>query len=286
MLFERYEINKEDNVYLNCYCYEKYAAIPHKDKRPAVVICPGGGYGHCCEREADPVAMCYTKAGYNTFVLYYTIGEKAVFPTSLIDLCKAMKYVRDNADRFGVNTDEIAVCGFSAGGHLAASLGVFWCDEKIMALSDCQKGENKPNALILIYPVISTSWMENLNQLSRLIGDNDFEETYKKLNLHIHVTKNTPPAFLCHTVADDGVPVEDSIKFGSALINAGVGCEMHLFPNGGHGMSIANDLVCENWCEPSFAQWMDLSQKWLKRLFDNKQEGYAPIKKAEYSSKY
>lgn len=292
MFHEKYIINEKAGAYLMRYGFTpSESAMPNVLKRPAVIVCPGGGYGSCSPREADPVAFQFMAEGYHTFVLYYSLGEHAVFPNSLLDLCAAMKLIRENAENFGVIEDKIAVCGFSAGGHLAASLGVYWNDPEIMERSGCFNGENKPNALILAYPVISTSWMENNDALDRLIGDNDRETTYKKLNLHTAVTADTPQCFLCHTVRDQAVPVEDSMKFASALIAAGVPCELHLFPNGCHGLSLATPQVCApdafpNGGDKSFAQWMKLALNWLQRQFENPEEATAPIEKAKYSSKY
>ena len=290
MDFKRYIINEKSGAYLDRICHTASPSeMPYLLKRPAVVVCPGGGYSGCSAREADPVAYRFLAEGFNTFVLYYSLNEHAVFPNSLLDLCAAMKLIRENAEEFGVIEDQIAVLGFSAGGHLAGSLGVHWNDSEIMERSGCFKGENKPNALMLIYPVISTSWMENGNALPRLMGNNDFETTYKKLNLQANVTKDTPPAFLCHTVRDGGVPCEDSIRFASAMIETGVPCELHLFPNGPHGMALGTPETAykdyETKGDVSFAQWPGLAIHWLKRLFSNPEEGYAPLEKAKYSSK-
>lgn len=292
MICEKYIINEERGAYLMRYAFEKkQAAMPNVMKRPAVVVCPGGGYTSCSPREADPVAFQFMAEGYHTFVLYYSLNEHAVFPNSLLDLCATMKLIRENAEEFGVIEDRIAVCGFSAGGHLTASLGVYWNDPEIMEKSGCFNGENKPNAMILGYPVISTSWMENYDQLARIIGDNDWESTYKKLNLHTAVSADTPPTFLVHTGRDAGVPTKDSIKFATALLEAGVPYELHIFPNGGHGLSLATPQVCTpevfpNQGDKSFAQWVRLALNWLERLFQNPEEGYAPLPKDPYSSKY
>ena len=285
MIVKRHELDGE-SVYLMQYGYEDTPEIPYHKQRPAVLVCPGGGYLMCSAREAEPVAMQYAAAGYNTFVLYYTIGEKAAFPRPLLDLCAAMKLIRENAGEWGVIPDNIAVCGFSAGGHLTASLGVFWNDPEIIRLSGCENGENRPNALILGYPVISTSWMENAGQLDRIIGDNEPESTYRKLNLHTMVSATTPQTFLAHTVRDNAVPVEDSIKFASALIAAGVPCELHIFPNGVHGLSVSDSQVCPDGGDPHFAKWVPMSIDWLYRLFQNPTEANAPMtSKVPYSSR-
>ena len=285
---QKYIINEKSGAYLVRYGHSAYpSAMFNLEKRPAVLICPGGGYTSCCPREGDPVAYQFLAADYHTFVLYYSINEHAVFPNSLLDLCAAMKLIRENADEFGVIEDQIAVIGFSAGGHLTASLGVYWNDPEIMERSGCLNGENKPNAQLLIYPVISTSWMENNNGFDRLVGENDRESVYKKLNLHTAVTKNTPQTFLCHTFRDQIVPVEESLNFAYALVEAGVPCELHIFPNGPHGLSLGTPKSAGAiGADKSFAQWPNLAINWLNRLFENPEEANAPLNKAKYSSKY
>ena len=286
MICEKYILNEARGTYVMRYTFEKSPSMPNVEKRPAVVVCPGGGYNFCSPREGDPVAFQFMAQGYNTFVLEYSCGENAVFPNSLLDLCAVMKLIRENAEEWGVIEDQIAVLGFSAGGHLTASLGVYWNDPEIMERSGCQNGENQPNALILIYPVISTSWMENQDQLARIIGANDWESTYKKLNLQTAVGKHTPPAFICHTARDAGVPPKDSIYFATAMLDAGVPCELHIFPNGGHGMSLGTRQVNTKGGDKSFAQWVSLCVNWLERLFENSAESAAPMPKDPYSSKF
>lgn len=128
MIKETFYFSEDKTIRLDCYLYESYAAMPYRATRPAVLVCPGGAYNGCSPREADPIAFGYLAAGFHTFVLYYSLKEKADYPRPLTDLCKAMKLIRENADKWGVIKDQIAVCGFSAGGHLAASLGVHWND--------------------------------------------------------------------------------------------------------------------------------------------------------------
>ena len=146
-------------------------------------------------------------------------------------------------------------------------------------------GENKPNALILGYPVISSSWMENSGSLDRITGTNDKEWAYKELNLHTCVNSDTPPTFLFHTFRDQAVPVGDSLKFATALEANDIPFEMHIYPNGVHGLSLSNPDVCEDGGDESAAGWFKLSVDWLKRLFYNSEEANAPIKRAKYSSK-
>jgi acetyl esterase/lipase len=270
MIFKRIDIDIENNVYLNCYLHEKEPKWNYGFDRPAVVVCPGGGYSMCSPREADPIALQYLSKGYNAFVLYYTVGEKAVFPKPLIDLSKAMKIIRKNADEWGILKNKIAVCGFSAGGHLCASLGVHWNLPEVQEKSGCMAGENQPNALILCYPVITTrSWMKPA--LPRLIGDRDYASTEKLLDTSKNVGAHTPPTFLVHTFMDTAVSVEESMDFARALDNNNVPSEMHIFPEGHHGLATGDELTCPK-DFPSFNKWIELSVLWLKETFNDNEK--------------
>ena len=285
MIKETFYLSDDKTVRLDCYLYEIYEAMPYRATRPAVVVCPGGGYTNCSCREADPIALGYFAAGFNSFVLYYSLKEKADYPRPLTDLSAAMKLIRENAEKWGIIKDQIAVCGFSAGGHLAASLGVHWNDDYIKDKTNCMGGENKPDALILGYPVISTSYMENVGALERIVGNNDKEWAYKQLNLHTCVNSDTPPTFLFHTFRDQSVPIGDSLKFATALEANDIPFEMHIYPNGVHGLSLSNPDVCEDGGDESAAGWFKMSIDWLKRLFYNSEEAKAPVNRAKYSSK-
>lgn len=282
---QTFYLSEDKSVRLDCYLYEPSEDMKYRKKRPAVVVCPGGGYYICSAREADPVANGYLAAGFHAFVLYYSLNEAAEYPRPLTELCAALKLIRQHADEWGVIPDQIAVCGFSAGGHLAASLGVHWNDEAIKEKTGCTHGENKPNALILGYPVISTSWMEQSGALDRIIGRGDRDKVYRDLNVHTCVNADTPQTFLCHTFRDHCVPVLDSLKFAEALEKQNIPFELHVYPNGYHGLSLSNEQVCEEGGDPDFAGWFALSVKWLKRLFFHPEEAGAPIVRALYTSK-
>ncbi len=258
------EINYGENVTLKGFLYEKSPAMPQMEDRPIVVVCPGGGYEHCSDREAEPIALFYSGAGFNTFVFRYSLGVDAAFPKPLTELSRAIKDIREKGDEWGISTDKIAVCGFSAGGHLAASLGTLWNLDEVKEKSGVKGEENRPNALILGYPVInSRSWMAP--HLDRLVGNRDREETINYLDLEKNVTKLTPPTFIFHTYFDQVVSVEDSLSFADALAKNDIPFEMHIFTNGKHGMSLGNELVGFN--EPEAAEWARLSADWLWKLF-------------------
>jgi len=267
MLFKKIDIDKNNNVYLNCYLHEKEPRWDYGFDRPAVVVCPGGGYNMCSPREADPIALHYSAAGYNAFVLYYTVGENAAFPKPLVDLSKAMKIIRENAAEWGVISNKIAVLGFSAGGHLAASLGVHWNLPEVTQKSDCKNGENQPNALILCYPVITSGEYAHKGSFEHLIGNED-ENLWKKYSLENQVNEGTPAAFLWHTFEDNLVPVENSMLYAQALRKNNIPFELHIYPDGPHGL----DCVSEGtfWKIPKYTReypWIEQSIEWLYLVF-------------------
>lgn len=270
MKFERFDFSGDGRVTLSAYLHGPNPDLPNWDKRPAVLVCPGGGYNFCAAREAEPIALCYFAAGFHAFVLNYTVGAAAAFPQPLLELSQAMAFVRRHSGEWGILSEKIAVCGFSAGGHLCASLGVHWNKPELQSAAGVSAEENRPNAMILCYPVITTAWMDRSHSTARLIGDRNEEETRRLLNCHLNVGPQTPQTFLFHSFMDNEVPAEDSLAFAAALAKADVPFELHILPNGGHGLSLATMLTSAgraDLLDEDYAQWMSLSIRWLRRLF-------------------
>lgn len=284
MLTNVYHPTNDPAVTLTRFQFNNLDRGPEPAPRPTVLVVPGGGYSMCSDREADPIAMPYLAAGFHTFVLRYSLGADAAFPRPLLDIFAAMRFLRAHAEEFALLPDKIAVCGFSAGGHLAATLGTLWNREEFLALGGFKPEEVRPNALILGYPVISTSWIKNSGNLQRLIGDGDAETVTRLLNTQEQVGPHTPPTFLFHTARDTSVPVEDSLIFAAALIHAGVPAELHVYPNGCHGLALAT--VTTGLVDADVAGWMPLSIAWLTRLFGRPEEAGAPFKKARFTETF
>lgn len=236
-------------------------------KRPAVIICPGGGYERCSDREAEPVAVQFLAMGCHSFVLDYTTGD-AVFPTALIQLAKAVAYVRDHGEEWGIDERKIVLCGFSAGGHLAASLGVFWNKAEIYREAGEETGDAvRPDRLILSYPVITSGAFGHQDSFRNLLGE-DYGETeaMELVSLEKQAGPQVPPVFMWHTDEDKTVPAENSLLFALALRKAGVSLEYHLFPQGRHGLSLAADDSAkpgEEYVVPCCQQWISLAKRWL-----------------------
>lgn len=232
--------------------------------RPAVIICPGGGYVMVSEREAEPVGKEYFAAGYHVFILTYSVEERAKDFGPLIQLAAAMAHVRKHAQEWHVDAGKICVCGFSAGAHLAASLGTLYKEEKFLAAFGRQE-KIRPDAMLLGYPVITADEYAHVGSIEHVSGAAEGSEEYAWFGLDRHVDSQTPPAFLWHTAADDCVPVENSLKFCGALSAAKVPFELHIFPEGGHGMSVCTEEV---FTPDSYnRRWVKWSIEWLNKVF-------------------
>lgn len=241
-------------------------------KRPLVLICPGGGYGYTSDREAEPVAMTFLAMGYHVAVLRYSCAP-AHYPTSLLELAKSVLLIRENADKWHVDPDKIILEGASAGGHLAACLGMFW-DEDFLAeklgLSAAEHELLKPNGMILCYPVITSGEFAHRGSFQNLLGEKE-EEWKDKLSLEHQVTEKTPKAFVWGTFEDQSVPLENSLLLVSAMRKAGIPVEYHLFPKGGHGLGLANKLTQTadgRHLQEECTVWTELAHTWMKHLFE------------------
>lgn len=259
MTHERIYPNKKENVYFDTYIIDD--PLNKGRKKPIIVICPGGAYQGLSEREAEPIALAFNAAGYHAVVLYYSLRQ--LFPESLKDISDTVCIIRDNADKWNVDSDKVIVCGFSAGGHLAASLGVWWNREQAIQRTD---DKNKPNGMILAYPVISSNGYKEPLSIKNIT--NDDRELMEKVSLEKNVTEACPPAFIWHTFDDGCVPVQNSLCFADALAEKKISTELHVFPNGPHGLSLANELVSERpgGVVPEAQEWINMAVRWVKNL--------------------
>lgn len=234
-------------------------------KTPLVLICPGGGYAMTSNREAEPIALQFNSMGYQAAVLRYSCAP-AVYPTALCEVAQSVKLIREHAEDWNVDAEKIIVMGFSAGGHLAASYSVFWNESWLTEKMQCDKQLLKPNGLVLCYPVISSKEeIAHQDSIKNLLGES-YPEMKEQVSLEDKVGKHTPKTFLWHTFTDPVVPFWNSFRFAEALGKAGVPMEYHLYPQGGHGLSLANEQtaneegkgvekVCQSWV-PLLRSWM------------------------------
>ncbi|MFA7230495.1 MAG: alpha/beta hydrolase [Victivallaceae bacterium] len=228
------------------------------EPRGAVLICPGGAYTHRAPHEGFNVAVKFNELGFHAFVVQYRVAPYR-FPAPQQDALRSLKIIRANADKWNVKADKIAVCGFSAGGHLAASTGTVFDQINADAGDAADQYSNRPDALILCYPVISSGSKAHRGSFQQLLGEKSSEQEQATLSLEKRVSGATPPTFLWHTAADPGVPVENSLFFAQALQDNKVPFELHIFPHGRHGLGLADEL-------PNVATWPALCATWLKNM--------------------
>ncbi len=241
-------------------------ALEGKKKRPTVLVCPGGGYSFTSQREAEPIAMRFLKEGYNAFILYYSC-EPNRHPQPLLDATRAMCMIRDNCEKWHVDPEKIAVIGFSAGGHLATSLCTCYMLPELQNIKGMEKGKNRPDLLISCYPVITSGEKAHRGSFDNLCGDD--KALADSLSLEKCVHDDMPPAFIWHTFTDGGVPVENSLLLASAMKEHNVPFELHIFPNGCHGLSTVDAETCgAESCDPHTARWLDLCMEWMKIYFE------------------
>lgn len=237
---------------------DAYLFKPNKKQEavPAVLICPGGGYANLAEHEGQPVAQWLNDLGYAAFVLHYRVAPYR-HPYPLSDARRALCYIRFHAQSYGVRADKIGILGFSAGGHLAASLGTQADDTGISDDADpVERMPSRPDFMILCYPVVTFSGKYAHQDSARnLIGHAPDAEERTAFSIEKNVSAKTPPAFLWHTADDETVPVQNSLLLANALQEAGIPVEMHIFPHGAHGMGLAAGTDAGMWT-PLCAAWL------------------------------
>lgn len=233
-----------------------------REARPCVLICPGGAYRRLSSREAEPVALAFLGAGFQVCVLRYSVRPDPSAPplgdAPLQEAARAIRTVRENAADWGVDPDKVSILGFSAGGHLAGSAGIFWDSPRLPGGGD---GLGRPNGMLLCYPVVSGGEFAHRDSFLNLTGRPGPCPEADAWALEKHVSPRTPPAFLWHTVADGSVPVENALLLAGALRQNGVPFELHLFTDGAHGASLAS---AELELDLPAAQWLPLALAWLK----------------------
>lgn len=239
--------------------------------RPAVVIFPGGGYDYTSDREAEPVANAYLAAGYSAFVVRYAVGADARHPHPLLDAAAAVALLRARAEEFYIDPHKIAVCGFSAGGHLAAHLGTQWHLPLLRETLGGESADFRPDAMVLCYPVISAIRGDHLYSFLNLTGPDPAQEALHALSVDELVDGRTPPAFLWHTADDSIISAVNALLMADALTKAGVTAELHLFPKGNHSLSVCTRETAGGGSAeriyPYVGRWVALSVEFLENVF-------------------
>lgn len=241
--------------------------------RPLILILPGGGYFFTSDREAEMMALTFNSYGYHAAVLRYTCAP-ATYPTALCEVAKAYELIKTNSKKWHVNSDAIIVQGASAGGHLALSYSCFYDDPMLNKVVSLTTSERKPAGTLLSYPVVTSGPKAHKGSFECLLG-----ATYDALkgtarlkdqSLETKVKKGMGPFFIWHCFDDETVPVENSLMLATSLRKNNVPTELHIFPNGGHGLGLCDERTGtkDGWgMYKSNAVWLDLAHTWLKENF-------------------
>ncbi len=224
-----------------------------------IVVCPGGGYQVLAsDHEGQQVARWLNTIGVTAFVLKYRLGPRYRHPIPLQDAQRALRHVRSNADEYGVAADRIGIMGFSAGGHLAATAATHFDDGDASSTDPVARASCRPDFVVLGYPVISfQDDTTHGGSRKNLLGEAPDPELVELLSNEKQVTSETPPAFLFHTGEDSAVPVQNSLKFYTACVRAGVPAELHIYQFGPHGVGLAEG-------DPVGTSWKDRLADWLR----------------------
>jgi len=265
MLRVEITLNEKTGATLTGYIREANREMPEYPKRPAVMVIPGGGYEYCSDRENEPVVTSFLQKGYHTFLLKYSCGEDARNNNPFKDAAKAMHEIRSHAEEWGIMADKVAVCGFSAGGHLTGTLGILSRQEDFCPELEWSREEIKPNAMILSYPVITSGEFAHRSSFEMLTGCAQDCEATRRYSLEKYVTDKVPPTFVWHNVDDMYVPMENSLLLVQQLQKYKVPYEAHFFKSGGHGVSVSTKEV--NVDNKHGAHWMKLATEWLADTF-------------------
>ena len=255
MLEKEFKIYQEGEYsYPAAYGFEPFLhAYLHEDSeiRPVMLIAPGGGYRFVSPSEGEIVARAFYEKGYQCFVLTYTVNMLDLAPLNmqpLHDISRAVRFVRKNAAELGTDGEKLSVCGFSAAGHLCASLAVHWMDDR-EENPEYQTISNRPQAAILSYPVITSGEFAHRDSFTALLSAEASDEMLHYMSLETQVTKDTVPCFIWATATDELVPVENSYLFSEALKKNGILYALHVFSEGKHGLSVGT----QDWADNKYA---------------------------------
>ena len=300
-----YPYENRKDVSLTVYALDESREMPGSKSRGSVIVCPGGAYLGCSDREGEPVAMAFAAMGYHAFVLRYSVYNEGkglnfaalpnplpvkphcIFPNPMRDIGKAMLLIRSRAAEWNIDTDKIAICGFSAGGHNCAMYSVYW-DKPVMTEHFAVDAESlRPAACIMGYPLTDYVLMkESILRASaegRPISENLFraanvaftgvptppDDMLHKISPARLIGKQMPPAFLWHTFEDSLVSVQQATAMANGLAEHNIPFEMHIFEKGPHGVSLATQasVGTAEHLDNDAAKWIELCGEWLRKRF-------------------
>ncbi len=237
-----------------------YSAPADKATGAGIVVCPGGGYGALAMgHEGHDIAKWMNSLGVRAFVLKYRHRNTGYgHPAPMLDAQRAVRFARANVQKYKLDKDKIGIMGFSAGGHLASTVGTHFDDGDSNAKDPIDRASCRPDFMILVYPVITLAgpYMHEGSR-NNLLGKPADEKMVEQFSNEKQVTERTPPTFLMHTGGDRAVPPENSVLFYEALRRSKVPAEMHIYEKGGHGFGLAPD-------DPVLSTWPGRCADWLR----------------------
>ncbi len=268
-LYDYYKVKKPENgrALLHCYVAENNAEIDINRKHPAMLVLPGGAYAICSFREAEPVCQKYFAYGFNTFYLDYSVTP-IHYPYQLTEAVMAINYIRERSEELNVDKNKVSAVGFSAGGHLCATLGsLFDCEEVKKIFTPTEN--TRPDAVILSYPVITSGEKGHKESFYNLCGNN--EQLIEKLDIGNCVNERSAPAFIWATRDDNLLEVKNSLVVANAYEKYGLPFALHIYGKGWHGLSVADKTVYPNddykaCASVSVGDWVKYSVEWLNEL--------------------
>lgn len=298
MKIEKISLYKDrQDVTLTTYIIDDSKEMLDGKERPAILICPGGGYLGLSDREAEPIALKYASLGYHAFILHYsvyrynhekedpTLGnierrEHCGYPKPILEMGMAILKIRENAKKWLVDMDKIILCGFSAGGHNVAMYGNLWHSAFVTDSLGVTAESIRPAAMILSYAVTDYDLLDSLQtdegikeymKISRFayMGSAELEEIQiDAISPARHVNEKTPPTFLWATAQDSLVPVQNTLVMAKALADKKIPFEVHIFPNGEHGLALGTWFCAakEKQINETVATWPEMTAKWLKSI--------------------
>ena len=297
-------IEGRDDVTLTTYILDDSPEMTQGKARPAVLICPGGAYLCCSDREGEPIAMAFPRQGYNAFVLRYSsaydgskpywetdfahqaINPDKLHPQPMREIGLAFACINEHRREWQVDAKRIAICGFSAGAHNCAMYSTHWSKPVITDFVGVDKEVLRPAACILGYPLTDYIYMyeatkkdsagafEFFSVSNRLMLGEDWEDEAKLLDMSPArlVDEDVPPTFIWSTSKDELVPVAHSTLYATSLAEAGIPFELHIVQDGGHGMALCDQSTS---CQDAYdiqtnkdaKAWIDLAAAWLEKYF-------------------
>lgn len=252
----------KNDVYLTSFCPSNFDEFSKDRKRKCVIVLPGGAYAFLSEREAEPIALKFTADDIASFVLKYSVAPNIKYPNPFVEVFAAIAYIRDHSDTYHIDEDKICVCGFSAGGHLAATTSALHSSKEFADYLNVDCHKIRINGCILGYPVISKEVGHLYSFMNFSNGDESLQERFSVEKM---VDENYPKTFIWHTTFDSAVNVKNSLYLANSLSTHKVFYEMHIYPMLDHGQSLANKSVySDGYFDDKTFQLMEYNSHWIE----------------------